>query len=297
MPTNIKMPLSDVSLYQPVDAEDNDASSGFCFQRRPILMQGAKMEPSFDALVQVADRLCEDLSPGGRRRLFFLLRTSDGIEPRESLALAAQMENFVSSEPACGGGHGSAANRVDSRDASRDPTAGRDSCEPSAREAHSLERTAPPAANGADQLSRGVPRKEFLDAIGAGATNHQLAVRFGLTLRQANGLRIGLARRKSAKLGGATSVPGSSRFVRRKQHKTCLGQNTAQPEIIEEVVRYLRQTGDVVVRSGDNYLINARHIMTVMELVDRANRKREEQGRPLFCMDTLHNRPPPSQAA
>jgi hypothetical protein len=29
MPTNIKMPLSDVSLYQPVDAEDNDASSGF----------------------------------------------------------------------------------------------------------------------------------------------------------------------------------------------------------------------------------------------------------------------------
>src|ERR1700719_2354365 len=80
-----------------------------CFQRRPILMQGAKMEPSFDALVQVADRLCEDLSPGARRRLFFLLRTSDGIEPRESLALAAQMENFVSSEPACGGGHGLAA--------------------------------------------------------------------------------------------------------------------------------------------------------------------------------------------
>jgi hypothetical protein len=148
------------------------------------------------------------------------------------------------------------------------------------------------AANSPEHLSRGVPREEFLNAISGGATNHQLAERFGLTLRQANGLRIGLARRKA--LGSAAAVRVESGRGQPGGREGLAGQDVAPPDIIEAAVRFLRQTGDIVVRSGEKYVVNARQILTVTELMQRANRKRMERGRPAFGADALASQSPPS---
>jgi len=147
--------------------------------------------------------------------------------------------------------------------------------------------------NGPEHLSRPVPREEFLSAIRAGATNHQLAEAFGLTLRQANGLRIGLARRKAQAPADVETVKSD----RREQGEALVGEETAPPEFIEEVVRFLRQTGDIVVRNGENYLVNARLILTMTELVERANRKRLQRGRSAFGADPPGETPPESQSA
>jgi hypothetical protein len=51
----------------------------------------------------------------------------------------------------------------------------------------------------------------------------------------------------------------------------------------EEVVRYLRQRNDVVVPDGANaYLVNGRFRLNFDEMLARANKMRERQGRPLF---------------
>jgi hypothetical protein len=128
-----------------------------------------------------------------------------------------------------------------------------------------------------------VPRKEFLDAINGGATNRELANMFSLTPRQANGLRIGLARRKSHKHFTA-SVDGKP-LDRSKQQEACPGQNALRSEPIERVVRFLRQAGDVVVRSGEKFLVNARHVLTMMELIEYANRKAMDKGHLPFSME------------
>jgi hypothetical protein len=51
----------------------------------------------------------------------------------------------------------------------------------------------------------------------------------------------------------------------------------------EEIVRYLRQRDDVVVPAGANaYLVNGRFRLNFDEMLARANKMRERQGKPLF---------------
>jgi hypothetical protein len=51
----------------------------------------------------------------------------------------------------------------------------------------------------------------------------------------------------------------------------------------DEVVRYLRQQDDVVVRQGEGkYLVNGRFPLTLPELIDRANKVLNRQGKPAF---------------
>jgi hypothetical protein len=241
------------------------------------------MEPSLAAFPCNLDRLWESLGPCGQRRLLFLLQALGSADPRDALELAREMESFVLGT--CPDeSDGSMSCRLDPERALRDQPAGSERGEPSAHEAQPHDRPEGLALDGPELLSRGVPRNEFLDAIRAGATNHQLAQRFGLTLRQANGLRIGLARRKT-------------HAHRLEQGEELVGQKTAAPEVMDEVVRFLRQTGDIVVRSGENYLVNTRYILTATQLVERANRKRMERGRPGFGADRIGGAPPPSQAA
>jgi hypothetical protein len=54
-------------------------------------------------------------------------------------------------------------------------------------------------------------------------------------------------------------------------------------DLIEDVVRYLRQRDDTVVRTQENlFLVNGRFRMTTAELVSRANRMRERHQKPAF---------------
>ena len=53
---------------------------------------------------------------------------------------------------------------------------------------------------------------------------------------------------------------------------------------MEDVIRFLRQIGDVVVRSGDGFCVNSRYLLTRQEIVQRANKKRNERGKPLFAL-------------
>jgi hypothetical protein len=51
----------------------------------------------------------------------------------------------------------------------------------------------------------------------------------------------------------------------------------------EEIVRYLRQRDDVVVPDGANaFLVNGRFRLNFDEILARANKMRERQGKPLF---------------
>jgi hypothetical protein len=58
--------------------------------------------------------------------------------------------------------------------------------------------------------------------------------------------------------------------------------------LIEDVVRYLRQRDDTVVRQGaDLFLVNGRFRMSSDELISRANRMRERAGKPTFHVSAL----------
>jgi hypothetical protein len=108
-------------------------------------------------------------------------------------------------------------------------------------------------------------RERLLDRLANGARNAELAPEFGLSPRQVQGIRISQARK--AKLG-RRQEPLSS------QHP---------PESIEEVVRFLRQQDDIVVRQSDGeFLVNGRFRLGPADLVERANRMRARQRKPAF---------------
>ena len=58
--------------------------------------------------------------------------------------------------------------------------------------------------------------------------------------------------------------------------------------LIEDVVRYLRRRDDTVVPKGaDLFLVNGRFPMSSDELISRANRMRERDGKPTFQLSSL----------
>jgi hypothetical protein len=58
--------------------------------------------------------------------------------------------------------------------------------------------------------------------------------------------------------------------------------------LIEDVVRYLRQRDDTVVRQGEDlFLVNGRFRMSSDELISRANRMRERAGKSTFQVRAL----------
>ena len=108
-------------------------------------------------------------------------------------------------------------------------------------------------------------RERLLGRLTEGARNAQLATEFGLSPRQVQGIRISQARVRKR---GQAKEPFSP-------------QNP--PEPIEEVVRFLRQQDDVVVRRNDGeFLVNGRFRLNAAQLVERANRMRARHGKPAF---------------
>ena len=118
-------------------------------------------------------------------------------------------------------------------------------------------------------------RAQLIARLAAGAKNADLAHEFGLSPKQIQGIRIGssreiLARRDQLSTKEATSSPS-------------LNDKFQIVPSIEEVVRYLRQQDDVVVRESDGrFAVNGRLHLSGPELISRANRMRARQSKPEF---------------
>ena len=120
-------------------------------------------------------------------------------------------------------------------------------------------------------------RRRLIDRLAAGAKNADLAVEFGLTPKQVQGVRIGCAReiavRRLAPAQPDAEAPPAP------------PPTSAIAASVDEVVRFLRQQDDVVVPQGDGeFLVNARFRLPLDELVSRANRMRARQGKPEFAV-------------
>ena len=127
---------------------------------------------------------------------------------------------------------------------------------------------------GRREAKAGLPtelRHQLIDRLAAGAQNTELAAEFNLAPKQVQGVRIGCAR----EIAQRRSPPDEAK------------QSASRPPVTsasaDEVVRYLRQQDDVVVRQTDGtFLVNGRFQLQFSELVSRANRMRSRQGKPNF---------------
>jgi hypothetical protein len=114
-------------------------------------------------------------------------------------------------------------------------------------------------------------REQLLDRLALGAKNAELAAELGLSARQVHGIRMGSAR-------------DIAKRRERLIEKDAPAQDTLADAVsVDDIVRYLRQQDDVVVREGTGeFLVNARFRLPLTELVSRANRMRVRQGKPEF---------------
>lgn len=63
---------------------------------------------------------------------------------------------------------------------------------------------------------------------------------------------------------------------------------TKPSPMVDDVVRFLRQEGDIVVRAGEHqFLVNGRFRLCLEEMTERANRMRARQGKQLFTNEAL----------
>jgi hypothetical protein len=134
-------------------------------------------------------------------------------------------------------------------------------------------------------------REELLDRLAAGSTNVELAAEFELSAQQVQGVRVGSAReiaRRREALDEATKLqPKDQRLAE------TAGQIYNHLPQQDDVVRYLRQKDDVVIRQADGtFLVNGRFQMSLAELAERANRMRRRQGKPEFQLAETEQQTP-----
>ena len=91
-----------------------------------------------------------------------------------------------------------------------------------------------------------------------------------------------LVRRRRADRRDGCRRPAYNPTAEREQQENSLRQRPAPPPSLDDVVRFLRQLGDIVVRNGDHYSVNYSLSLTAQELVMRANRTRAAKGKPPF---------------
>jgi hypothetical protein len=152
-------------------------------------------------------------------------------------------------------------------------------------EATAERESAQPAASGSRLLDEQT-RQRFREAIAAGTDNAELARQFGMTPRQANGLRMGLQKQyphlRAIKIT-KPKRPELDRSTELQMQEAFLSAKPPAMTTLDDVVRFLRQRGDVVVSSADEFIIDGHRRMTPAELVARANAKRLELRLPPFA--------------
>lgn len=252
-----------------------------------------------------SEALFEGLNADERRRLFFLLSITDQLELREALAWAKQIEAFItgntisptdlpnaglSFSPAIANNKKLGPEVLDSKvavgnavdQAARTSETAQEGEMVSNESSHTNSTASPavvvtsrPALDKSSQI-------EFFKAMAKGATNAELAEHFGLTKRQAHALRIGMKRRTRSH----NSTPTGAKPPLAATENALLGQIEA------DVVRFLRQIGDVVVKEGDLFAINSMLRLNFQELVTRANSKRLQRGKPTFDLPKQNGQNP-----
>lgn len=144
-------------------------------------------------------------------------------------------------------------------------------------------------------------RSRFIAEAVRNPDNRHLAQVFGLTVRQAHAIRVALSKLiVQARREQGVSVPQlTPRAVRRsaphapsldrdeelKLQEEFLRARPPPPTSVEDIVRYLRQKGDVVFSDGDRFVLNYRLKLTPAQLVDRANAKRRESSQQPFVVE------------
>jgi hypothetical protein len=240
-----------------------------------------------------AMHLCGNAEADQRRRLHFLLVALSSLEPAAAIEVARCMEEFVV---------GMTVGTTDGRPAGA-PSGERSSKiegpnDPGSAPAVVLKEVTSKTTQqlrgaGSESSTRNrslddAQRRAFAEAVATGATNDELAVRFGLTRRQANVLRIGLVKlqREVPILVQPTGRPSSAeQLADHEQQEQFLRKKPTPSVTIDDVVRFLRQLGDIVVRQDDHYLVNHSLSLTAQELIIHANRKRTARGKPVFDLD------------
>lgn len=120
-------------------------------------------------------------------------------------------------------------------------------------------------------------KEELKSRLAAGASNSEVATEFGLSLRQVQGFRMQLARKASR-----MEPPETTDEARSDPKDPVLHP---PPSLVEDVVRYLRQQGDVVVKAEPSgFLLNGSGGLTFEQLLHRANRILSRHGKPQFSM-------------
>lgn len=235
------------------------------------------------------DEIFDALRPMEKMRLYFLLLSLRDIQAEQALIVAEQMERFITAGRQV---PDSPVAKGEDR-ATAPPSSEKERDHPGANVCLDQDQ----GVRGYGRSEKGVLsnkefRSQFISAICAGTNNKQLAERFGLTLRQVNGLRMGLAKRKIGPF--ADGAPSSFDGTADQQREELPRPGDMSQEIIDDIVRFLRQRGDIVVRSGENFLIDNRHTLTMRQLLERANRKRRELGKSEFSMSAVNGGTSPS---
>lgn len=131
-----------------------------------------------------------------------------------------------------------------------------------------------------EALLSNTQKEELKARLAAGASNGEVATEFGLSLRQVQGFRMQLARKASRVEALEATDEAHAEPPEIVPHPS--------PIFVEDVVRYLRQQGDVVVRAKPTgFLLNGNGGLTFEQLLHRANRIRSRQGKPEFSMSGM----------
>jgi hypothetical protein len=231
--------------------------------------------------------LGNDLRPAQRRRMWILgqiVRALDHLDLESVIAGTRRVEDFIIHGGSTEGGAAAVFRRSDA-DSGR---------------AESASRTADWAERGDRALPAGHQRATAVapprgDSQGATPGRERRPVapggRTGAIVPLAprnralgNRSRGSSARRKLQEMDRATELRLQEEFLASRPPPTTT---------MDDVVRYLRQRGDIVVRDGDGYRVNYALRLTPAEMLLRANAKRGERGLPPFTVAV----PSPGQAS
>jgi hypothetical protein len=248
------------------------------------------------------EQLAASLDAGARLRLWLLRTLVERVPPDQALDYALKMEEFVTRPAAparcaevkaptnpSGIGHDRGVDAViPAEERYLVPDKVRDDSAETLRERPNGAGVEPSSTTG--RLVAGGDRLRLERAVESGASNAELAEIFKVTLRQANCLRLSLLRSKAAtrrKSNPAQKEHTLTRELELSLQDEFLRNKLPVEQTMDDVVRFLRQRGDVVFQADGNYAVNGRMTLTAEQLVERANRQCAASGRPAFHIPDL----------
>lgn len=258
--------------------------------------------------VDVLGSLCGDLDTPARRRLWLVGQIighfSTISELESAVDTAAKLELFIAR------GYRDGSLDITDREATPFGFGGVPNLDP--RQSQGEQGLPPPAAPLDSHRSTatagrygvahrplldGRKREEFIREAAENSDNRHLAQVFGLSVRQAHAIRVGLSKfitqaqngqtAYGAKPNGKDNQSPVDREAELQMQEEFLRNRPPAPLTLDDVVRYLRQSDDVVVLKGENYVVNYSLTLTPSELIERANAKRHARTQPPFELDAI----------